>query len=139
MLRPSALPGAQPAAVLSSELTQEELAGLYGGGKPLLVVGGGRRLGERRQEECVPLGEDLVVEPGSDPFLAGLEQPLSRPFDVRQAHEVAPDRTVEDVGALEVAGLGDAPPLEGDRRFVGAEDVFDLVRAPDVELALFAL
>ena len=99
---------------------------------------GGGRFGKRREEERIPLGEDLVVEAGAHALLAYLEQPLAGALDVWRADEVAADRPVENGGALEVSFWGDAPPLECGGRLVRAQHVLDLVGAPDRELALLA-
>ena len=135
---PTALPRSQPTTVGPAQLAQQEVAGLDGGAQQFVVVGRGRRFGQRGQEQRVPLGEDLVVEAGAHTFFPCFEEALAGALDVWRTDEVAAHGAVEDVGALEVAGLGDAPPLEGGGRLVGAEDIFDLIRAPDVELALLA-
>ena len=64
------------------QLTEQELAVGDGGGLPVVPLEHGGRIGQRPQEQCVPLGEDLVVEPGAPPLLAGVEQRPTGPLDV---------------------------------------------------------
>jgi hypothetical protein len=129
-----ALPRAAPAAV-DVEVGEEELGVGHGGLGPVEPTGGGGRLGQGREEQGVPLGEHLVVEPGAHAGGPALEQCPAGGLDLGRAGEVAADRAGEDVAALEVAGAGDAVPVDGDL----AADLEDLVQVPDVELPLDAL
>ena len=71
-------------AVVLPEFAEEKLAVPDGGRQPLVVVDGGGRLGQCRQEEGVPLGEDLVVQARAHALLPRLEQALASAFDGRR-------------------------------------------------------
>ena len=69
------LPRPQPPAVGAAQLAQQELAVGAGGVEPVRPARGRRRFGQRGEEQRVPLGEHLVVEPRADASLARVEQP----------------------------------------------------------------
>ncbi len=103
------------------------------------AAGGAGRLGQRRAEHGVPLGEDLVVEAGSDAAAAGLEEEAAGLFDVGRSPQRCPRGTTQDRAAFEVAAVGDPVPLRRHGTEPGAGRVGDLGRAPHVETALLAL
>ena len=70
------LPGAEPSAVFSAEVSEEEVGVLPGGHQPVLPAGGGRSFSERGEHQAVPLGQDLVVEGGADPQFPDIEEGL---------------------------------------------------------------
>ena len=62
--------GIRVETVRVSELGQQEIGAAAGGGDPVGRPRGRPRLGQGGDHERVPLGEDLVVQPGAHPCLA---------------------------------------------------------------------
>ncbi len=133
------LPRAEPATIVAPELAQEELAVGHRCGPPLGVAGGCCGLGEGREHQPVPFGEDLVVEPGPDAIETVLEQLGSGPVDlVGPCQPAALFDPIEDVRPLEVSFRRGAVPVDGGGG-TAAEHLAHLVDRPHVELALDAL
>ncbi len=132
------LPGAEPAAVFATEVGEEEVGVLPGSYQPVLPAGGGGSLSECGEHQAVPLGQDLVVESGADPQFPDIEEGLPGTLHPGRAQQVAPNWTVQDVGALEVSLRADAVP--GDRLVcVGAGGCPYLQLGPDVEATFDSL
>ena len=132
------LPGAQPPAVRSLQRRAEEVGVGPGRLHPVLAAHGHGRVGEGGQHQAVPLGQDLVVQAGTDAGLPSGEECPSGPFHGRRALQVATDRPVEDVGSLEVSAPGDPVPGLGHSGVVTAHGS-ELVEGPHVERALHSL
>ena len=108
------------------------------------------RLRERRDHQAVPAREDLVVRARLDAQLARREQFRARlnhgrlelaalEFQARRdlVRRLRPPQRTAPV--LEVALVGDVPPLGGPAPDARAEHEVELLRRPDEELALLAL
>ena len=129
------LPGAQPPAVRPPESPTEEVGVGRGRFQPVLPAHSQGGLGQGRQHQAVPLGQDLVVQPGPDPGLPTGEESYSGPLNRIGALQVAPDRPVENIGPLKVAGPGDPVPLDGLIGVLPAHRTH-FVQRPQVERAL---
>ena len=81
------MPGAQPTAVATAHRGGHEVAGLLRGCGPLVVGVCGGCFSKRRNHECVPLGNYLVVKAGAMPGVAGCQQESADGFDVVVAFE----------------------------------------------------
>src|SRR5690606_23800374 len=115
--------------------------GLAGGREPGGLAEGDGGVGEGRDHQAIPVGEDLVVPPGPDARFAGGEKAgaagLHLGFE-RRVSERRPAEAVEDGLALPVAAGADAIRRLEERGVV-AQHAIDLRLGPDVELALLAL
>ena len=137
---PAVLPRAQPAPVGGpAQLGQEELGHRHGGRRPVGTARGRRRLGQRRAEHGVPLGEHLVVEPGRT-------RPARAANRSRRAASTSAGRSsgrargpAQDGATLEVPLRRDPVPLGGHGGPRRPEDLGQLGRGPQVEAALLAL
>src|SRR5262249_11861228 len=106
------LPRAQPAAVGAAGGRQQELAVGHRRRPPGRVAGDGGGLGQGGGEQGVPLGEHLVVEPGAGALGPGGEQAEAGRLDGGRAGQVGSLGSVGDGPTVEIAGFGDAPPIQ---------------------------
>src|SRR5690606_26545652 len=83
------LPRTEPAAIGTPQLAQQELAVGHGGVLPLVALEDRRGIGERMEEERVPLGEDLVVAAGLRSSRSRREQSAACLLDEWRAAELA--------------------------------------------------
>ena len=132
------LPGAQPPTIGALQRRAEEVGVGPGRLHPVLATHCHGRIGQGGQHQAVPLGQDLVVQAGTDAGLASGEECLTGAFHGRRALQVATDRPVEDVGSLEVAASGDPVPGLGHCGVVTAHRA-EFLEGPHVEGALHPL
>ena len=129
------LPGAQPPTVGASQRRAEEVGVGPGRLHPVLATSCHGRIGQGGKHQAVPLGQDLVVQAGTDAGLASGKECLTGAFNGRRALQVATDRPVDDVGSLEVSALGNPVPVFGHVGVVTAHGS-QLAKGPHVERAL---
>ena len=109
---PSACHERRPAPVVAAQLVEQERAVVRCRVDPGRLAEQRAGLGERGDQQRVPLGEHLVVEPRPRPLLARVEQPL--PQRARSPAAASSPRWASRLGierAFEVAGGRDAVPL----------------------------
>ena len=129
------------AAILAGHLAADK--GKSAGGKrdPTGVIEGKPGLDQRGDHQPVPIGEDLVVEPGADSRRARLQQQLAAPRQLGLGvciGKVGRLEPVQDIVAFPVALGGDVVKALEQRGAVTEHGV-DLGLGPDVEFAFHVL
>jgi hypothetical protein len=136
-------PRTQQAAVVATQLAQQEPRVAPGGFHPVVAVESGGGLGQRIEEQCVPPEEHLVVEARPGPGAPAVEELAPRPPNLL-GRFLGPVHDVQDVPGVPGVRVAEVPLRRHAvvaHRFVGvvAAHLAQLVEAPEVELPLHPL
>ncbi len=113
--------------------TDEQVGGVRGGLDQVRAVEVGAGLGEGRDGQAVPGGDDLVVPAGARPGVPGRAQPLLDARDPLGVHQVVGVGELQDGGALLEGALRcHAEVVRGDLGVLLPQDVTQLPGRPHV-------